>query len=252
MKRFIHGEKNGIYVIDLEKTASCLHQACAFVKNAVAQGGEVLYVGTKPQAREIVRSEAERSRSFFIHHRWLGGTLTNFETIRKSIKRYEDLLVMREDGTFEKMTKKEAASLGKEIGKLERNLSGIIKMTRLPAAVYVVDAVKELIAVKEAVKLGIPVVGIVDTNTNPDRIRYPIPGNDDAIRSIALITKFVTDSILEGKAGRPEEEAGPSPGEPAKPDLAQPVEDGAADREGETHAAKGNGDEGGGGVELVT
>jgi len=207
MKRYIHGEKGGIYVIDLEKTAHLLREACRFLTDIVSRGGEVLFAGTKPQAQEIVRAEAERGGAYYVCSRWLGGTLTNFETIRKSIKRYEELLLMREDGTFEKLTKKEVAKLSKEIGKFEKNLGGIVKMIRLPAAVYVVDAQRELIAIKEALKLGIPVVAIVDTNTNPEIIQYPIPGNDDAIRSLSLITKIITDSILEGKTQRAAKEA---------------------------------------------
>jgi small subunit ribosomal protein S2 len=155
-------------------------------------------VGTKPQAQEIVEAEAKRCEMYFVNHRWLGGMLTNYQTIRNSVRRYKSLILMRTDGTFEALTKKEVAELEKEIARLEKTLAGVVEMTRLPGALFVIDAEKEDIAVQEANRLGIPIVAIVDTNADPDLIQYPIPGNDDAIRSIKLLTGIVVDSILEG------------------------------------------------------
>ena len=198
MKPFIFGEKSGIYIIDLEKTVSYLTRACNFVREVASQGVPILLVGTKPQAQEIIESEAKRCGMYYVNHRWLGGLLTNYQTIRNSVRRYKSLLLMREDGTFEALTKKEVAELEKEILGLEKNLAGVAEMTRLPGAMFVVDAKKEEIAVKEANRLGIPVIAIVDTDSDPDRIQYPIPGNDDAIRSIKLITGIVVDSLIEG------------------------------------------------------
>ena len=202
MKRFIFGEKNGIYIIDLEKTAECVSRACDFLRKTVAGGGEILFVGTKPQAQEIVRDIATRCGMYFVNIRWLGGMLTNFQTIRKSVKRYIELTEMKKDGTFEKLTKKEAALLTKKMSKFEKNFSGVINLVKLPAVVVVVDATREIIAVKEAALLNIPVVALVDTNADPDRVTYPIPSNDDAIRSIRLLLSVMLESILEGKAIR--------------------------------------------------
>lgn len=198
MKPFIFGEKNGIYVIDLEKTANCLLNACQFMREIAATGAPILYVGTKPQAQAVIEEEAKRGSMYYVSHRWLGGTLTNYSTIRNSVRRYKSLLMMREDGTFEALTKKEVSGLEKEITKLERNLQGIAEMTRLPGAMFVIDASKEDIAIREANRLGIPVIAIVDTDSNPDHVQYPIPGNDDAIRSIKLLTSMITDSVIEG------------------------------------------------------
>jgi small subunit ribosomal protein S2 len=158
----------------------------------------ILFVGTKPQARPIIEEEAKRCGMFYVNHRWLGGTLTNYQTIRNSVRRYRSLLLMREDNTYEAITKKEIAEIEKEITKLEKNLAGIASMETLPGALFVVDAKKEEIAIKEAVRLGIPVVAIVDTDSDPQLVQYPIPGNDDAIRSIKLLTGIITDSLLEG------------------------------------------------------
>lgn len=213
MKPFIFGEKNGIYIIDLEKTAACLTRAANFIREIAAQDVPVLFVGTKPQARSIVETEAKRAGMFYVNNRWLGGTLTNFQTIRNSVRRYRSLILMRSDGTFEALTKKEVSDLESEITKLEKNLVGLAEMNRLPGAVFVVDAKKEEIAIKEANRLGIPVIAIVDTDSDPDRVQYPIPGNDDAIRSVKLITGVIADSILEGlqrvknKASKEAEEA---------------------------------------------
>jgi small subunit ribosomal protein S2 len=198
MKPYIFGEKNGIYVVDLEKTAICLTKACNFIRETAATGVPILFVGTKPQAQPIIEAEAKRAGMYYVNHRWLGGMLTNYTTIRNSVRRYKALLLMREDGTFEALTKKEVAELEKEISKLERNLAGVAEMTRLPGAMFVIDAKNEEIAVKEAYRLGIPVVAIVDTDSNPDLVKYVIPGNDDAIRSIKLLTGMITDSVIEG------------------------------------------------------
>ena len=198
MKPYIFGEKNGIYIVDLEKTAECLVKACNFIRGIAAQGLPVLYVGTKPQAQLVIEEEAKRAGMFYVNARWLGGALTNFQTIRNSIRRYKSLIQMRTDGTFEALTKKEVSELEKEITKHEKNLIGIAEMGRLPGAMFVIDAKKEDIAIKEANRLGIPVVAIVDTDSDPDRVQYPIPANDDAIRSIRLITHAVTDSVIEG------------------------------------------------------
>ena len=198
MKPFIFGEKNGIYIIDLEKTADHLVKACNFIRGIASQGLPILYVGTKPQAQAVIEEEAKRAGMFYVNARWLGGALTNFQTIRNSIRRYKELIQMRTDGTFEALTKKEVSELEKEITKHEKNLIGIAEMGRLPGAMFVIDAKKEDIAVKEANRLGIPVIAIVDTDSDPDRIQYPIPANDDAIRSLKLITRVITDSVIEG------------------------------------------------------
>ena len=198
MKPFIFGEKNGIYIVDLEKTVSHLTKACNFIRDTASTGVPILFVGTKPQAQGIIKEEAERCGMYYVNHRWLGGMLTNYQTIRNSVRRYKSLVLMREDGTFEALTKKEVAEFEKEIAKLEKNLAGVTEMTRLPGAMFVIDAKKEEIAIKEANRLNIPVIAIVDTDSDPDRVQYSIPGNDDAIRSIKLLTGIITDSLIEG------------------------------------------------------
>lgn len=198
MKPYIYGEKNGIYIVDLEKTMECLTKACKFIRDIAATGVPVLFVGTKPQAQPVVEEEAKRSGMYFVNHRWLGGMLTNYATVRNSVRRYKQLIQMREDGTFEVLKKKEVSELQKEIVRLEKNLAGVTEMEKLPGALFVIDAKHEEIAVKEANRLGIPVIAIVDTDSDPDRVDYPIPGNDDAIRSIKLITSVITDSLIEG------------------------------------------------------
>ena len=210
MKPYIFGEKSGIYIIDLEKTVAHLTRACAFLRDIASEGLPILFVGTKPQAQLIVEAEAKRAGMFYVNHRWLGGMLTNYQTIRNSVRRYRSLILMREDGTFEALTKKEVSELEKEITKLEKNLIGVAEMSRLPGALFVVDAKKEDIAIKEANRLGIPVVAIVDTDSDPDKVQYPIPANDDAIRSVKLITAAITDSVIEGlqKIKRKSAEAG--------------------------------------------
>lgn len=212
MKPYIFGKKNGVYIIDLQKTVEALTKACAFVKETAARKGKVLFVGTKPQAQAIIVEEANRCGAFFVNRRWLGGLLTNFETIRKSIKRYQQIIQMQQDGTFANITKKEGASLLKEKIKLEQNLSGVVEMRTLPDVLFIIDANKEEIAICEANRLGIPVIGLVDTNSDPNMIQYPIPGNDDAIRSIRLVASMIADAVLEGKqsAGSVSSQAFPS------------------------------------------
>jgi small subunit ribosomal protein S2 len=199
MKKFIFGERSNIYIIDLEKTVDYLNKARDFVKDIASKGEAVLFVGTKRQAQDLILQESQRSGMYYIKDRWLGGTLTNFKTIRNSIKRLETIETMQKDGTFSAITKKEKAILTKEMDKLKKNLQGIVSMKKMPGALFIVDAKKEDIAVKEARKLGIPIVAIIDTNADPDLIDYPIPANDDALRSIKLLTGLIADSIVEGK-----------------------------------------------------
>jgi len=201
MKKYIYTERNGIYIIDLQKTVRKMEEAYNFVRNLAANGGTILFVGTKKQAQDSVREEAERCGMFYVNQRWLGGTLTNFQTIRKRIERLHELEQMETDGTFDVLPKKEVIRLRKEKQRLEKFLGGIKGMKSLPDAVYIIDPRKEKIAVAEARKLGIPVVAIVDTNCDPDEIDYVIPGNDDAIRAVRLITSKIADAVLEGKQG---------------------------------------------------
>jgi len=199
MKHYIFGKKSGIYIIDLEKTEKLLNKARAFISEVAAQGKPVLFVGTKKQAQEVIEEESKRCGTFYINHRWLGGLLTNFQTIKKSIKRYKEIAQMEKDGLFNSFTKKEIASLTAEREKLVKNLSGVIEMDRLPGAIFIIDSKKEETAVLEAKRLNIPVVALIDTNSDPDMIAYPIPGNDDAIKSIKLITSFMAESVLDGR-----------------------------------------------------
>lgn len=201
MKEYIFGERNGIYIIDLQKTQRMFRDAIQFVTNAVAEdrGKTVLFVGTKRQAQDAIREESERAGMYYINQRWLGGLLTNFQTVQKSIKRLKDLEAMQTDGRYEKMTKKERIKLDREREGLERNLSGIKNMTRLPDVVFIIDVRKEEIAVQEANRLGIPVVAVVDTNCSPDGIDYIIPGNDDALRAVRLFAARIADAVLEGQ-----------------------------------------------------
>ncbi len=200
MKPYIFGARNGIYIIDLQKTVGLARQALRFVSDASAKGGSVLFVGTKKQAQDAVREEASRSGMFFVTNRWLGGTLTNFKTVKQGIDRLKTIEKMKADGTYERLPKKEVASLEREREKLEKNLGGIKEMSRLPSAVFVIDTKKEHIAVHEANRLGIPVVAVVDTNCDPEGIDYVIPGNDDAIRSIRLFTGKIAEACIEGRA----------------------------------------------------
>ncbi|OGW74771.1 MAG: 30S ribosomal protein S2 [Omnitrophica bacterium RBG_13_46_9] len=199
MKKFIFGEKEGIYIIDLEKTAKNLLEACKFLNETAAAGSYILFVGTKKQAQHIIKEEAEKCGMFYVTQRWLGGALTNFLTIRKSVKKLESFEKMKEDGTYNNLSKKEKSTIDKKIANLLKNLEGVRKMDRLPGALFVVDSKKEDIAVHEANKLSIPVVALVDTDCNPDKINYAIPGNDDAIKSVNFITSIISKSVLEGR-----------------------------------------------------
>jgi small subunit ribosomal protein S2 len=201
MKEYIFGERNGIYIIDLQKTQKMFREALQYVTNMVAEdrGKTVLFVGTKRQAQDAVREEAVRSGQYYVNQRWLGGLLTNFQTVQKSIKRLKDLDVMQTDGRYEKLTKKERIKLDRERQSLEKVLSGIKGMNRLPDLVFVIDVRKEEIAVAEANKLGIPVIAVVDTNCSPEGIDYVIPGNDDALRAVRLFAARIADAVLEGQ-----------------------------------------------------
>jgi small subunit ribosomal protein S2 len=199
MQKYIFGERNGIYIIDLQKTLKKFREAYHFMRDLAAQGGTVLFVGTKKQAQEAVFEEASRCGMFYVNHRWLGGTLTNFATIRKSIARLKKLDEMRDTGEYERLPKKEVLGLEREREKLEKALVGIKQLERLPSAVFIIDPKKETIAVEEARRLAIPIVAIVDTNCDPTGIDYPVPGNDDAIRAVRLITSRMAEAINEGR-----------------------------------------------------
>ncbi len=201
MKDYIFTERNGIYIIDLQKTVKKIEEAYEFVKNISAEGGSILFVGTKKQAQESIQDEAQRCGMFYVNQRWLGGMLTNFKTIRKRIDRLHELEKMEEDGLFEILPKKEVLNLLHEKERLEKNLGGIKDMTELPQAVFIVDPRKERIAIQEARKLQIPIIAIVDTNCDPDEVDYIIPGNDDAIRAVKLLTEKIADAVIEGRQG---------------------------------------------------
>jgi len=207
MKRYIYTERNKVYIIDLQKTVKELEIACNFISKIASEGGDVLFVGTKKQASESVKEEALRCNMYYVNARWLGGMMTNFKTIRTRVDRLYKLNKMKEDGTFDLLPKKEVNKLNLEIEKLEKFLGGIKKMEKLPKALFIIDPKKERIAVLEAKKLGIPIVAIVDTNCDPDEIDYVIPGNDDAIRAVKLITSLISTTIIEAKQGKvdPEE-----------------------------------------------
>jgi len=200
MKKFIFMERNGIYIIDLQKTLKCVQDAKAAIQKVVRGGGHVLFVGTKKQAKPIVVEDARRAGQYFVTERWLGGMLTNFKTIRSSIKRLHELDRMATDGTFEKLAKKEVSRLSRERDRLQFAFEGIKEMPGLPSMLFIIDTKKEKIAVTEANRLGIPIVGVVDTNCDPTLINFPVPGNDDAIRSIRLFSSLVADSVIEAKA----------------------------------------------------
>jgi small subunit ribosomal protein S2 len=219
MQKYIFGERNGIYIIDLQKTLKKFREAYAYVRDLAAEGGTVLFVGTKKQAQETVFEEASRCGMFYVNHRWLGGTLTNFATIRKSIARLKKLDEMSETGEYERLPKKEVIGLERERGKLQNALVGIKNLDRLPSAVFIVDPKKEKIAVEEAQRLAIPIVAIVDTNCDPTGIDYPVPGNDDAIRAVRLITGRIADAVLEGAGTFAQEEAEAAEEIPAAPEL---------------------------------
>lgn len=206
MAPYIFTERNGIYIIDLQKTVKKVEEAYYFIRDVVAEGNTVLFVGTKKQAQESVQEEAERCGMYFVNERWLGGMLTNFQTIRRRVERLHELEKMEEEGVMEVLPKKEVAKLMGEKDKLQRFLGGIKNMTSLPSVLFVIDPRKERIAVAEAKKLGIPIVAIVDTNCDPDEVDYVIPGNDDAIRAVKLLTGKIADAVLEGSQGSEDKE----------------------------------------------
>ena len=201
MAPYIFTERNGIYIIDLQKTVKKVDEAYDFLRSVAEEGKSILFVGTKKQAQEAIKEEALKAGMYYVNERWLGGMMTNFATIRKSINRLKELEAMEQDGTFEVLSKKEVLSLKREMEKLEKSLGGIKDMDKLPGALFVVDPRKERIAVAEAKKLDIPIVAIVDTNCDPDEIDYVIPGNDDAIRAVKLLTSRMADAIIEGRQG---------------------------------------------------
>ena len=229
MAPYIFTERNGIYIIDLQQTVKRIEKAYNFVKELAENGEEILFVGTKKQAQVSIEKEAKRSGSFCVNHRWLGGTLTNFETISKRIDKLNELEAMEEDGTFDLLPKKEVIRLKRQRDRLRKFLGGIKDMNGLPGAIFVIDAKKERIAIAEAKKLGIPIIGIVDTNCDPDEIDYIIPGNDDAIRAVALILSVISDAIIEGRQGEQTEEVAEAPklevvkAEAAKVEVAKEV-----------------------------
>jgi small subunit ribosomal protein S2 len=213
MKPYIYSARNGIHVIDLHKTIPLIEMAYKFIKETIQNNGTVLFVGTKKQAQEAVEEEAKRCGMFYVSQRWLGGTLTNFKTLKKNIARLKEIEKWKTDGTYEKLPKKEVITIEREYAKLVRALGGIREMAALPSIVFIIDTQKEQTALKEARKLGIPIVAIVDTNTDPNEVDYPIPGNDDAIRSIKLLTKIIADAVIAAREtsqaveGMPQEEA---------------------------------------------
>ena len=200
MERFIFGKRNGIYIIDLQKTMAQLHRAYLFIRGVAEEGKSVLFVGTKRQAQDPVFEQATRCGMFYVNQRWLGGTLTNFSTVKKSVRRLKTIQRMDEQGELDKLTKKEAQGYRKTALKLNKNLCGIADMDNLPAVVFIVDTKKEAIALREARKLNIPAVGVVDTNSDPDEVTYPIPGNDDATRSINLFCRVVAEAVIDGRS----------------------------------------------------
>ena len=221
MQKYIFGERNGIYIIDLQKTLKKFREAYTAVRDLASGGGTMLFIGTKKQAQDTVFDEANRCGMFYVNQRWLGGTLTNFETIRKSIARLKKIEEMKEAGEYERLPKKEALELDRERQKLEKALIGIKSMEQLPSSVFIIDPRKEKIAVAEAQRLGIPIVAIVDTNCDPTGIDYPVPGNDDAIRAVRLITARIADAILEGRGSLAKDEAEDvAEAETAEPELA--------------------------------
>lgn len=206
MKPYIFTERNNIYIIDLQQTVKLIDTAYDIIREIASKGGNILFVGTKKQAQESIKSEAERCEMFYVNYRWLGGTLTNFDTIRKRVKRLLELEEMEDNKMFEVLPKKEVMSLKREKEKLEKLLTGIRSMKKLPDAIFVVDPKKEKIAIAEAIKLSIPIIAIVDTNCNPEEIDYVIPGNDDAIRAVKLISSVIADAVIEGKKSIVEKE----------------------------------------------
>ncbi|MCI2062284.1 MAG: 30S ribosomal protein S2 [Eubacteriaceae bacterium] len=236
MAPYIFTERNGIYIIDLQKTVKLIDQAYAFMKDVAASGRPILFVGTKKQAQAAIADEAKRCGQFYVNQRWLGGMLTNYKTISKRIKRLNDINMMAEDGTFEKLSKKEVLSLRREAEKLEKFLGGIKDMHGMPAAMFVVDPKKERIAVKEARILGIPVIGIVDTNCDPDDVDYIIPANDDAIRAVKLIAGSMADAVIEANQGEAYDEAPEEVSEEAAEADADAAEEAATEESTEEEA----------------
>lgn len=241
MKEYIFGERNGIYIIDLQKTQRMFREAINFVTNLIAEdrGKTVLFVGTKRQAQDAIREESERCGQYYVNQRWLGGLLTNFQTVQKSIKRLRDLEAMQTDGRYEKLTKKERIKLDRERESLNKNLSGIKTMGRLPDAIFIIDVRKEEIAVAEANRLGIPIVAVVDTNCSPEGIDYVIPGNDDALRAVRLFASRIADSILEGQQIATEGGVAIVPAEPGEAgetsDAVETAEEGLAPSSAESN-----------------
>lgn len=223
MKRFIFGSRSGIYIIDLEKTEHQLKAACEFLESVAAKGQQVLFVGTKKQARPILEAEARRAEMPYVVNRWLGGTMTNFQTIKSNIDRLRELRQQKTDGLFERISKKDAKRLSHQLERLEENFSGLAEMARLPGCLFVVDTKREEIAVREANRLNIPVVAICDTNADPDLIAYPVPGNDDAIRAITLIVSLAAENVIAGRRRFTLEQQAP-----AKPDADGEAHDDAA------------------------
>ena len=232
MAEYIFQARNGIHIIDLQKTSKKLDEAYAFIKEQAEEGKTVLFVGTKKQAQECMKEAALKCGMFYVDQRWLGGMLTNFDTIQKRIQRLKDLETMQEDGTFDVLPKKEVILLKKEMEKLEKNLGGIKEMNELPGVIFLVDPKKERIAILEAKKLGIPVVGLVDTNCNPEELDYPIPGNDDAIRAVKLIADVMANAVIEGRQGESFEEV--SEEQVANEEEATSIEEVVAEEETET------------------
>ena len=224
MSQFIFTERNGIYIIDLQKTVRKLEEAYHFVRDLSSAGETLLFVGTKKQAQEAIREEAERVNMFFVNARWLGGMLTNFKTMRRRVDRLNQIKKMQDDGTFDMLPKKEVIKLRGEIEKLEKYLGGVKEMRRLPGALFIIDPRKERNAIAEARKLGIPIVAIVDTNCDPDEIDYPIPGNDDAIRAIKLISQTMANAVMEGRQGEQMETAPEQAASQPIAQAAQPVQ----------------------------
>jgi small subunit ribosomal protein S2 len=242
MKRYIFGERNDIYIIDLQKTMKGLEEAYRFVRDSSYEGAKMLFVGTKKQAQDSLSEQAKRAGEFFVNQRWLGGMLTNYSTIKRSIDRLKKIEAMKEDGTYEQLTKKEVAKLEKERAKLDKNLSGIKEMDKLPEIVFIIDPRKEKIAVAEARKLNIPIVALVDTNCDPDEIDYVIPGNDDAIRAITLMSTKMADAVLEGKETLDKEKAAEAE---AAAIEAKKAEEEAAEAAGETEKPAPSGEQAG-------
>lgn len=226
MARFIFTERNGIYIIDLQKTVKKVEEAYAFLRDVAASGKPILFVGTKKQAQNSIKDEALRCNMYYVNERWLGGMLTNFRTIKTRIARLKELQAMFEEGTTDQYTKKEVILMKRELEKLEKNLGGIADMKQLPGAIFIIDSKKEEIAVSEARKLNIPVIATVDTNCDPDLIDFPIPANDDAIRAVKLLASKMADAVLEGRQGQQEEEA-----EAPAAEEAEAEEEAAEDKE---------------------